>query len=269
MPKEVNISKTHLFRSFILPIVIFFGGLFVLIYFITPILIQKISPETEIKWRDNYKLFRIESDSFSKETPKELTHLVNQLWRPYTSAPDLKLKLSIVKTQEENAYMGFGGQMALTENLIQNAKSENELAMIICHELGHLYHRHIINRIAQAILWSIVDSFLSISSYYSFYNNSINFLTSQKFNRNQEKQADSFALSCLHKKYGHVNGAKTFFQRLSKKKERSTINQFPEFIMTHPHFENRITYLHDYALEKGYSWEGTLSSNTFKIDKSK
>ena len=39
--------------------------------------------------------------------------------------------------------------------------------------------------------------------------------------------------------------------------------------MTHPHFENRIEYLHDYALEKGYPWKGPLSSNTFKTDKSK
>ena len=267
IPKEVNVSENRFFRSFILPVGIFFGILFVLIYLLIPILIQKIPPETEIQWRNNYKIFRIESDSFSKDTPKELIQLVNQLWHPYTSAPHLKLNLNIIKAKAENAYMGFGGQMALTEELIRRSQSENELTMIICHELGHLYHRHIVNRLAQMIIWSIADFFLSSFSYYSV-NSSINFLTSQKFNRDQENQADSFGLDCLHNKYGHINGAETFFQRLSTKKEMSTINQLPEFIMTHPHSENRIQYLHDYALEKGYPLDGTLSINTF-VDKSK
>ena len=267
IPKEVNVSENRFFRNFILPVGIFFGILFALIYFVVPSLTQKIPPETEIQWRDNYKIFRIESDSFSKDTPKELVQLVNQLWHPYTSAPDLNLKLNIIKTKEENAYMGFGGQMALTDKLIQNVQSENELSMIICHELGHLYHRHVVNRLTQMIIWSIADFFLSSFSYQSI-NSSINFLTSQKFNRDQERQADSFGLDCLHKKYGHVNGGKTFFQRLSKKEEMKTITQLPEFIMTHPHFEGRIEHLNNYALEKGYLWEGPLSANSFKSKQS-
>ena len=164
--------------------------------------------------------------------------------------------------------MGFGGQIALTEELVQNAQSENELAMIICHELGHLYHRHVISRLTQMIVWSIMDFFLSAASYYPV-NSSIDFLTSQKFNRDQEKQVDSFGLDCLHKKYGHVNGANTFFQRLSTKEESDVIGQIPEFIMTHPHFENRIMYLNEYALEKGYSLDGPLSTNNFKTNQSK
>ena len=62
MSKEVNVSETRFFRSFLLPVSIFFGILFVLIYFIIPILIQKIPPETEIQWRNNYKLLRTESE---------------------------------------------------------------------------------------------------------------------------------------------------------------------------------------------------------------
>ena len=52
IPKEVNVSKTHLFRSFVLPVGIFFGSLFVLIYLFVPILIQRISPEIEVQWRE-------------------------------------------------------------------------------------------------------------------------------------------------------------------------------------------------------------------------
>ncbi len=268
IPKEVNVSKAHTFRSFILPVGIFFGGLSVLIYLVVPTLIQRISPETEIRWREDYQLLEINSDDFTKEVPKGLTDLANQLWHPYTSATNLKLKIDIIESKVENAYMGFGGQMAFTEGLIQNAESENELAMVICHELGHLYHRHLINRLAQMLIWSVVDFFLSASSYYSFYNGSINFLTSQKFNRGQEKQADSFGLDCLHKKYNHVNGANTFFQRISTKQGSDVISQIPEFIMTHPNFENRIIYLKNYALKKGYSWNGPLSLNNFKADQS-
>ena len=265
--KEVNISETHFFRSFVLPVGLFFGVLFVLVYFVVPNLIQRVSPETEIRWIQEYQLFGIRSDDLAAEVPVGLTELVNQLWHPYTSAPDLNLKVNILKTAEENAYMGFGGQIAFTKGLIQKAKSENELAMIICHELGHLYHRHIVNRLTQMIIWSIIDFFLSAANY--SINSSIGFLTDQKFNRDQEKQADSFGLDCLHKKYGHVNGGKVFFQRLSTKRKDNIISQMPEFIMTHPHSENRVIYLEEYALEKGYSWDGPLSLNSFKTDQSK
>ena len=244
--------------------VFFFGGLFALVYFVIPILIQRIPPETEIQWGNEYQLFEIKSDNLAEGVPKELVDLANQLWHPYTSVPDLKLKVDIIKTNKENAYMGFGGQIALTEELVQNAQSENELAMIICHELGHLYHRHVINRLTQMIVWSIIDSFVSSANY--SINSSINFLTDQKFNRDQEKQADSFGLDCLHGKYGHVNGGRVFFQRLSTKGKDDIISQIPEFIMTHPGFENRIMYLNEYALEKGYSLDGPLSLNSFKTD---
>ena len=42
IPKEVNVSETHFFRSFVLPVSLFFGGLFALVYLVIPILIQRI-----------------------------------------------------------------------------------------------------------------------------------------------------------------------------------------------------------------------------------
>ena len=140
--------------------------------------------------------------------------------------------------------------------------------MIICHELGHFYKRHIINQMVQEIIWSIIGSILSSGYNTMTINQSIGFFVDQSFRRDQEIEADHFGLDCLYKKYGHVKGSKLFFQRISQKQQKdSFVDQIPEFLSTHPHPQNRIKELEDYSTRKAYSWNGTLVPNNFKISK--
>ena len=130
---------------------------------------------------------------------------------PYTDQSDLQLSLKIIDAPTENAYMLFGGQMLLTKEIIKKSKSENELAMIICHELGHFYKRHIITQIGQQTIWSIISSIFFPDYNTMTINRSISFFAGQSFRRDQEMEADRFGLDCLHKKYGSRKWRKNFF----------------------------------------------------------
>ena len=271
IPEGINTSNKHpLIQSFefLLPASVVIGGLLFIIHLVISQIVDHISPEKEIELYHKYNFlkFNIHSSYIVPEVPKNLVHFVNELWNPYVSTSNLRPSLNIINTPTENAYMLFGGQMLLTKDIIKNAKYENELAMVICHELGHFYKRHIINQMSQKIVWSIIDFFLSFSYSTMTVNQSINFFADQNFRRDQETEADQFGLDCLHKKYGHVNGSKLFFQRISQKQQKNSfVGQIPEFLSTHPHPQNRIEDLENYSKEKAYSQDGPLVPNNFKI----
>ncbi len=262
IPEGINTPKEHplvALYQILLPAMLLIATAFFIMHLLLGWLVHYITPEMEMRWGS--EVFRFESDSnFLIQTKPEVIHLANELWQSFTSEPHLKLKVDTLETTSQNAYMTVGGRMLLTQGLIEKAQSENEIAMVICHELGHLYHRHVIHQAGLHIIWMMVVSLVSPSGGYS---HSIDFLAGRRFIREQEVQADYFGLDCLYKKYGHVNGSKSFFQRMSEEQEGSFLDQIPDFLSTHPHFENRISNLHNYAVEKNYSWDGPLTPNSF------
>ncbi|MGB3296964.1 MAG: M48 family metallopeptidase, partial [Phormidesmis sp.] len=51
------------------------------------------------------------------------------------------LKVRILETNEENAMVTAGSYLFVTDGLLAAVKSENELAFVLAHEMGHLQHR--------------------------------------------------------------------------------------------------------------------------------
>ncbi len=167
-----------------------------------------------------------------------------------------KFTIHVLEKDETNALALPGGHIVVYSQLLEKIESENELAMILAHELGHFAARDHLRGLGRSFLFFIVSSALlggDSSSSKAFMNSSG--ILQNNYSRVQEYAADRFALEVLVKKYGHAGGAVDFFKRLAAEE---TLPQLVHYLSTHPASEKRIAALNKITTEKQFRQEEIL-----------
>jgi predicted Zn-dependent protease len=157
-----------------------------------------------------------------------------------------RFTIQVADSPEVNAVALPGWRIVVFRGLLEKVGSENELTMVLAHELGHFAHRDHLRSLGRGLgvtaLSLLVfgrDSgisdaagklFLDVESHYS---------------RRQEAAADSFALTLLVARYGHAGGATDFFRRF----DGQAGSRIPYLLASHPHPADRIRDL-DRAIAK-------------------
>lgn len=145
-----------------------------------------------------------------------------------------------------NAIAIPGDKIIIYEGLLKEMDSENELMMVLGHELGHFDHRDHLRSLGRSLLFKIILNYLfgDFSSVSTIVEN----LGNAQFSQTQETKADEFGLNLLNKTYGQVAGATDFFVKLSAKE-----NQNWSFFNTHPSPQKRVQQLEKLIKKQGYS----------------
>jgi predicted Zn-dependent protease len=171
-----------------------------------------------------------------------------------------------------NALALPGDAIIIYGGLIEQAESENELMMVLGHELGHFAHRDHLRRIGRVLLVRMVVATVlgDVGALQSIASSAITAVSQSRFSQSQEREADEFGLTLLNATYGHVAGATDFFERLSQQRKADFA-----FLSTHPAPKQRITALkrlietRDYPIKERKPLPETLSnlqySRTFRI----
>ncbi len=148
-----------------------------------------------------------------------------------------------------NALALPGDAIVIYAGLVEQAKSENELMMVLGHELGHFAHRDHLRGLGRGLLVQIVvATFLGdAGSLQSIAASGIAAVSRSQFSQSQEREADEFGLTLLQKTYGHVAGATDFFARMSEQKAADFA-----FLSTHPAPGKRVKELQHLIEERNY-----------------
>jgi len=253
VPEGINTSREHPLREFAVLVL----GLAVVIVIITSLLavstdflIQYIPLEKEHEWFAN----EMSNDdavaepdidtSLKSEVEQQLQQLVEQLRRQ--DKPDFRFTVGLLDSDVPNAFVIPGGHIFVTSGLLRSVASENGLAMVLAHEMGHQYHRHPLRSLGRGVVISlalmVVSGADSDALVESFVGNAA-VLTSLGFNREQERQADLLGIDLLMQLYGHASGATEFFETVRKQPQAGS--DLPEFLSTHPGVDERIELLRD------------------------
>ena len=169
-----------------------------------------------------------------------------------------ELKLHVFEDPFPNAMVSAGGHIFVSTGLLEEVETENELAFVLAHELGHYENRDNLRSLGRSIVFLSASSALAASGVQlpPFLTSSIS-LADLNYSRDQEQKADVYALAVMHERYGHVNYATDFFEGLvDLELDLGAANQFLEWRSTHPLTESRIEYLEAIAAERGWSLEG-------------
>ncbi|HAC64518.1 MAG TPA: peptidase M48, partial [Cyanothece sp. UBA12306] len=140
-------------------------------------------------------------------------------------------------------------QIIIFEGLVKAVKSENELMMILGHELGHFTHRDHLKSLGRTLMIKMIIASIFGDSR-TLANSAaiaIETISNSRYSQSQEYQADEFGLMLLNKTYGHVAGATDFFTRLSQKEHSNW-----DFLSTHPASQRRVKKLEQLIKQNQY-----------------
>jgi predicted Zn-dependent protease len=158
----------------------------------------------------------------------------------------------IIRDPTINAFALPGGFIGIHTGLIDNARSESELASVLSHEIGHVVQRHMARMVAQQkrdTLPSLALMALSILMARANPQLASGALVSTQagmlqrtldYTREHEREADRVGLQILEKSGFDTRAMPAFFETLMKS-TRFSEGAAPSFLRTHPLSTERIT----------------------------
>ncbi|MBT3585109.1 MAG: M48 family metallopeptidase [Halobacteriovoraceae bacterium] len=257
-PKDTELENNYGDTNYAKDILLLFGtflGLVVVLYaisgFTIDYFIDSLSLENEAKVS---KLFSsIEAKTEQSEDEQKYQRVLNQL----VAASNQSHKNFILKIKSGkivNAFAHMNQEISIYDYVIDNSKTENEVAMILAHELGHYHHRHHLKALGRVgILLSISTMLLGVDSEITEAVFNTVQMVQMTFSRQQETDCDLYGLELLNKRYGNVTGATGFLTQIEK--DSSDLESAVQYFSTHPHPKERKALIEKVIEERGYLYQ--------------
>jgi Zn-dependent protease with chaperone function len=241
-PKElktnVNVTQTSSLKEFFILIagvlvflVIGYGALGFLVDFIAPRLPYKI--EQALSGPFEHNIFDVKKNKESEELERILGELVDVMPEEVGS-----YRATLVDDNRVNAMALPGGNIIVFTGLMNEVESEEELAFVLGHELGHFANRDHLKGLGRGLVfYSLFVLLLGPDSSLTELIGGSLAGVQVKFSQHQEVMADMYALDLLNRRYGQVTGAMGFMEKLASKEKKGRLAYY---FSTHPHPKARI-----------------------------
>jgi len=169
----------------------------------------------------------------------------------------LPLKISLLEDETINAAAFLGGHVLINTGLLKAVESENELAFVLAHEIGHFKARDPLKTFGRSLVYLVAYQVMGLNSVPQPLL-SVNHLSTLSYSRRQERKADEYALERIYRRYGHVGHALDLFKRLAElePKQGSRMQAISQYFDTHPASWKRQVYLNELAQKNGWPTEG-------------
>ena len=149
-----------------------------------------------------------------------------------------------------NAAAVPGGGILVYSGLLRQAESENEVAMVLAHELAHHVHRDHLEGLGRGLVLAVIlNAVFGGSSGLERLSGAGAQGLALKMGRDDEREADQLGLLLVAQHYGHVGGALDFFLRVGDRPGGRAASWFG----THPLSSDRVDRLHDAIETHGYA----------------
>lgn len=253
--ENVNVSSTHplaelawLAGGLALVVTALYLGLWLL----TELVVPRVPVNMEV-WAAK----RLMVEQRPLENP-ELSRILRGLLETLPARSPLRrydFSIEVIENDTVNAMALPGGRIVVFSGLLKKVRSENELAMVLGHELGHYAHRDHLRGLGRGVGAALATAMIFGQDSHAAGIASKLFLGMEmRYSQRQESAADSFGLDMLASRYGHAGGAVDFFSRL----KGESGGKISYILASHPHPDDRISSLRRMIAAKGYRVERTI-----------
>lgn len=179
-----------------------------------------------------------------------LEQLINRLL-PYSQLEDKHIDLVVVKNDTLNAFAIPGGVIGVHTGVFNYAKTENQLAAILAHEMGHLSQRHYARRLEQQknMMMPMIAGMLAglvLAANNGGDSGVATIMATQaaaqsaalSFSRENEQEADRIGMQTMLQAKLDPYAAADMFEEMLRGTRSS--RRPPEYLLTHPVTERRV-----------------------------
>jgi Zn-dependent protease with chaperone function len=258
---DVNVSATHPLveaGTLLAGLAALFVVVVLLVVFLVDIVLYFVPAEKEAELFENWLPDDFVVISSGDERRDATQALVDRLALQWPEAP-YEFRVEIDASEVANAMALPGGLIIVTDKLLDEAETENELAFVLGHELGHYRnrdHMRMLGRGAALAVFFAVTTGADVSGLGLGVSN----LTLRSFGRKQELAADEFGLALVNGHYGHVHDAWRMFERWQDESSQRGDGVIEAYTSTHPQPADRIRRLEQLAARQGWPLEGPVTA---------
>jgi Zn-dependent protease with chaperone function len=224
-----------------------------LAYWLLGLLVQAAVPWVPISWEDRLgEMLAPPGIAAASSDPRD-SAVRAVLRRLEAALPESRppIRLGIAADSTVNVVAIPGRRIIVFRGFLDQAASENEVAMVLAHELGHFENRDHLRALGRALVPALLlGLFGGDHGDASGLMHGTMTLAALHFSREQEEEADAFGVDLLVRAYGHAGGAVDFFDR-----HRGTEFDPGSFALlaTHPSDDRRVACLRARIAEKAYA----------------
>ena len=245
-----NVSHEHPLREFFVLVagtVAVLSIVFVLMGLLVDRAVEYIDPELEASL---FGSFYDESTTEPTERERQLQQLLDQLRLCIDVGYPVDIRIS--ESELANAFAMPGGRIVVFSAALDQLKTENGLAFVLAHELGHYQNRdHLRGMGRSAVLLTLSVLMTGAGSDMSSLLTPVFSAESAQYSQSRESAADVTALRALQCHYGHVGGATEFFEAIADLTE-SPDRGLAHYFASHPEALQRIDDLQELATTLGF-----------------
>jgi predicted Zn-dependent protease len=188
------------------------------------------------------------SNQYPVSKNRDLNEYVNLVGLTVASVcprPELNFTFGVLETPEVGAYSAPGGCIFVTRGALNLMQDESELAGVLAHEVAHVVLNHGIEAVKSAKAKELADTFVekygrNYAAYSEYTQAGTDFLLNKSYSQNQERDADSKAVTYLIRAKYDPRGFARFLQRLEQQQSNAPTNLAKQMFSTHPGTHERI-----------------------------
>ena len=193
----------------------------------------------EAKFADGWK------EGVQSDSPDQGAERVQRIFRDVLAhaSPQRNLPYTVhlaAPGNGPNAFAAPGGVIMVTPELLALVESDEGLAFILAHELGHHEHRHVLRRAGRMLMFAFAVALVSQNSGDQVLSSTVSF-GELAFSRQQEREADLHAIGVSRAMFGNSEKALEFFEDMVK----TSPDRLPAMFSTHPSTKERLQTLRE------------------------
>ncbi len=228
-------------------------GIVVGIYFFLGLLVDVVVPRLSLDTEQRIARFFSQWTNNSETKSERVSYLQSLASQLESRCAHLSydIKVYVYENETANAVALPGGTIMVFSGLLEQMATENELAFVLSHELGHFYHRDHLRVMGRSVIFMALSALLlgSDSSIGGMLAKSVG-VTEMAFSRAQETRADEFGVTAVNCFYGHMSGAVDYFEKMKRTEDPV---RFGQYVASHPQMVERIQHILDFGRGKGFT----------------
>jgi Zn-dependent protease with chaperone function len=183
--------------------------------------------------------FGLAPSGLTEERRAELAAKLEILAALAPDAPAYRLEFRTAPILGANAFALPSGIIVLTDELVALAQADEEILAVLAHELGHVRHRHSMRRLLEgsAVALLVAGVTGDVAAATSLAAAAPTLVLQSKFSRDNEREADAYALGLLRRGRIEPQHFAAILARMEAQAPRGPM--LPTFLSSHPATEER------------------------------